>query len=171
MIPVRTSPAARTSDKVRDAEVGPVVRRRIRVRGVVQGVGFRPFVFRLALELSLTGRVGNDHEGVLVEIEGGASAVAIFETRLVAEAPSLARIDSVEVDAVAPRCEPEFRIVRSPIGARPIVAGRSDEGAVSAVARTFVAPDSAVCDDCLREVLDPFDHRYRYPFINCTNCG
>jgi hydrogenase maturation protein HypF len=153
-----TSQAARTSEAVGAAEIGPVVRRRVRVRGVVQGVGFRPFVFRLASELALTGRVGNDNEGVLVEIEGRASAVADFEARLVAEAPSLARIDTVEVGTVAPLGEPEFRIVESPASA-------------PAAARTFVAPDSAVCDDCRREILDPGDRRYRYPFINCTNCG
>jgi hydrogenase maturation protein HypF len=159
-----TSPAARTSEAVGAAEIGPVVRRRVRVRGVVQGVGFRPFVFRLASELTLTGRVGNDNEGVLVEIEGRASAVADFEARLVAEAPSLARIDTVEVGTVAPLGEPEFRIVESP-------ASASAPAPAPAAARTFVAPDSAVCDDCRREVLDPGDRRYRYPFINCTNCG
>jgi hydrogenase maturation protein HypF len=141
------------------------------VRGVVQGVGFRPFVFRLATELTLTGRAGNDNEGVLVEIEGQSCAVAVFEARLVAEAPSLARIDSVEVATVPALGEPGFRIVESPTDDRPSVGGSAAESAAPPGARTFVAPDSAVCDDCLREVLDSRDRRYRYPFINCTNCG
>ncbi len=132
------------------------VRRRIRVAGVVQGVGFRPFVYRLATELGLAGVVGNDPDGVFVEIEGRPDAVARFEGRLTPDAPPLARISEVVTTAVAPVGEAGFRIV----GSRAV-------GAV----RTFVSPDVAVCDDCLAELADPGDRRYRYPFINCTNCG
>ena len=129
---------------------------RIRVRGVVQGVGYRPFVHRLASEWALVGHVGNDTDGVFVEVEGPPDALAAFETRLRAEAPPLARVDAVESEAMAPLGEAVFRIV----------ASRAD----SAV-RTFVAPDAALCDDCLAELFDPADRRYRYPFITCTNCG
>jgi hydrogenase maturation protein HypF len=132
------------------------VRRRIRLRGVVQGVGFRPFVHRLATELGVSGLVGNDAEGVFVEVEGDRGAVATFEGRLVADKPVLARIDDVDAVTIDPVGERTFRIVES----RPGVA-----------VQTFVPPDIAVCDACLRELFDPFDRRYRYPFINCTNCG
>jgi hydrogenase maturation protein HypF len=131
-------------------------RRRIRVVGVVQGVGFRPFVHRLATELGLSGHVGNDTEGVFVEVEGAEVSLHQFEARLVADAPPLARIFGVEGVPIALRHEHEFRIV----------ASQSDD-----TARTFVSPDVAVCDECLAEMFDPGDRRARYPFINCTNCG
>jgi hydrogenase maturation protein HypF len=132
------------------------VRHRIRVAGVVQGVGFRPFVHRLATELGLAGHVGNDAEGVFAEVEGLAPDVEQFELRLVTQAPPLARIYGVEATAVEVLGIDGFRIVES--------------DADTAV-RTFVSPDVAVCDDCLAELSDPADRRYRYPFINCTNCG
>jgi hydrogenase maturation protein HypF len=135
---------------------GERVRHRIRVAGVVQGVGFRPFVHRLATQLGLTGHVGNDTEGVVVEVEGNASSVAVFETRLSADAPPLARIFSIDGTPVEARHDPDFRIIES-----------EATGAVG----TFVSPDVAVCDDCLAELFDPADRRSRYPFINCTNCG
>ncbi len=133
-----------------------VVRYRIRVVGVVQGVGFRPFVHRVATDLGLAGHVGNDAEGVFVEVEGDAGSVDAFTAHLTADAPPLARIFGVQGEPVEIRHERGFRIVES----------RSE----SAV-RTFVAPDVAVCDDCLAELFDPEDRRFRYPFINCTNCG
>lgn len=132
------------------------VRHRIRVTGVVQGVGFRPFVHRLATELALGGYVGNDSGGVFVEVEGARSDVASFERRLVDDAPPMARIAQVETTAIDPVGEHRFRIVES--------RRRGTE-------RTFVSPDVAVCQDCLTELFDPDDRRYRYPFINCTNCG
>ena len=135
---------------------GAAVRRRIRVGGVVQGVGFRPFVHRVATELGLAGFVGNDTEGVFIEAEGDAPRVARFEARLMEEAPPLARIFSLEGAPVALRFEDGFRIVDS-----------QGAGAVG----TFVSPDVAVCGDCLSELFDPADRRGRYPFINCTNCG
>jgi hydrogenase maturation protein HypF len=132
------------------------VRHRLRVTGVVQGVGFRPFVHRLATELALGGHVGNDSGGVFVEVEGPQPGVACFERRLVDDAPPMARVATVETTAVHPLGEHRFRILES----------RS-----RAMARTFVPPDVAVCEDCLAELFDPADRRYRYPFINCTNCG
>jgi hydrogenase maturation protein HypF len=135
---------------------GAPVRHRIRVAGVVQGVGFRPFVHRLATQLGLTGHVGNDTEGVVVEVEGSASAVAEFGTRLAADTPPLARIFSIASTSVDPRREDGFRII---------------ESQATGTVGTFVSPDVAVCDDCLAELFDPADRRSRYPFINCTNCG
>jgi hydrogenase maturation protein HypF len=132
------------------------VRCRIRVRGVVQGVGFRPFVYRLAGELGLSGHVANDGEGVLAEVEGDPAAVARFADRVRAEAPPLARIETVVGERIGLVGEPGFRIVESRVGAD---------------VRTSVAPDVAVCDDCLRDLFDPADRRHRYPFVNCTNCG
>jgi hydrogenase maturation protein HypF len=138
------------------APSGQAVRHRIRVAGVVQGVGFRPFVHRLASELCLSGHVGNDSDGVFVEVEGSPLDVARFQTRLVREAPPLARVFGVETSEIRVRGEPGFRIVES-----------RDQG----TATTFVSPDVAVCDECVGELFDPADRRYRYPFINCTNCG
>jgi hydrogenase maturation protein HypF len=128
----------------------------LEVRGVVQGVGFRPFVYRLATEEALAGFIGNDTGGVTIEIEGPAERVRAFRRRLTAEAPPLARIDSVTAREVSPRQEKEFRIVAS-----------QSRGQVS----TGIPADAATCADCLRELLDPNDRRYRYPFLNCTNCG
>ncbi len=132
------------------------VRHRVRVAGVVQGVGFRPFVHRLAADLGLAGCVGNDTNGVFLEIEGRPEVVAGFEERLVRDAPPLARIFEIETSTVTPSGATGFFIVESRAEGR---------------AKTFVAPDIAVCDDCLAELFDPADRRYRYPFINCTNCG
>ncbi|MGD0789189.1 MAG: carbamoyltransferase HypF [Terracidiphilus sp.] len=126
------------------------------VRGVVQGVGFRPFVYRLALEEVLAGFVGNDTDGVTIEVEGPAERLEAFLARLRAEAPPLARIDSVAARELAATGEAGFRIVASE------VLGRVSTG---------IPADAATCPDCLRELLDPADRRYRYPFLNCTNCG
>jgi hydrogenase maturation protein HypF len=126
------------------------------VRGVVQGVGFRPFVYRLAVEEGLAGFIGNDTDGVTIEIEGPSSRVDSFLVRLRSEAPPLSRIDSVEVRTAAPTGLAGFRIILSEV-----------HGQVS----TGIPADAATCPDCLRELLDPADRRYRYPFLNCTNCG
>jgi hydrogenase maturation protein HypF len=132
------------------------VRKRIRVCGVVQGVGFRPFVYRIATEEQLAGFIGNDTEGVIIEIEGRDCHIASFIHRLTSETPPLARIDSVAAADLAPTGEPTFRIIASE------VLGRVATG---------IPADAATCPDCLRELLDPSDRRYRYPFLNCTNCG
>ncbi|HEY1803442.1 MAG TPA: carbamoyltransferase HypF [Terracidiphilus sp.] len=131
-------------------------REAIVVRGVVQGVGFRPFVYRLAAEEGLAGFIGNDTGGVNVEIEGPPERIESFLRRLQAEAPPLSRIDSVTSRSIPPTQEKNFCIVMSDAG-----------GQVS----TGIPPDAATCSDCLRELLDPRDRRYRYPFLNCTNCG
>ena len=138
------------------ATPGTVVRLRLRVTGLVQGVGFRPHVHRLATELGLAGHVGNDTEGVFIEVEGDGVATDEFVARLVTDAPRPARIVSVESEHLTPTGEAGFAIVES-----------NDHGRV----RTFVSPDLATCADCLDELFDPSDRRTRYPFINCTNCG
>jgi hydrogenase maturation protein HypF len=133
-----------------------VERRRLRVTGTVQGVGFRPFVYRLAADLGLAGWVGNDSLGVILEAEGPAPALDRLADRLVAEAPPLARIESVDVSALAPTGQTGFTVVLSRDAGSPAVA---------------VPVDVATCDDCLRELADPADRRFGYPFVNCTNCG
>ena len=131
-------------------------RRALRVRGSVQGVGFRPFVFRLAHSLGLSGWVFNDAQGVAIEVQGSSGALAEFERRLQAQAPPLARIEHVEVTA-CPSLNPDAGFV--------ILASRA--GRVS----TSIPPDTATCADCLAELFDPADRRYRHAFINCTQCG
>ena len=133
----------------------PVERRRVRVRGTVQGVGFRPFVWRLARELSLDGWVANDPEGVIAEVQGARGALDEFALRVRSDAPPLAAVDAVET---AP-CEP--------LSIRGFAISPSRGG----VAGTPVTPDAATCPDCLAELFDPADRRFRYPFINCTHCG
>jgi len=131
-------------------------RRLLRVRGRVQGVGFRPLVYRLATELGLDGWVRNDGEGVLIALAGEAAQLAQFGRRLPAEAPVLARIDSVEtLPGERLSIAAGFRIEAS--GAGPVTTG--------------ITPDAATCDDCLKELFDSSDRRWRYPFINCTHCG
>jgi hydrogenase maturation protein HypF len=131
-------------------------RARARVEGTVQGVGFRPYVYRLARALGLGGYVLNDARGVLLEVEGPVLSVEEFFARLPREAPPLAVLERVAVSEAVP----------SGIGGFEILS--SDRGEA---ADAPVTPDSATCADCLRELFDPFDRRYRYPFINCTNCG
>ncbi|MGE4561241.1 MAG: carbamoyltransferase HypF, partial [Desulfobulbus sp.] len=131
---------------------------RITVHGIVQGVGFRPFVYRLAHELNLAGTVINDGDGVEIFLAGPEPAMHFFAERLRGEAPPAARITRVEVQPAdfVPGTD-AFRILPS----------RSGSGRPS----TQIAPDMAVCSDCLAEIDDVADRRYRYPFTNCTNCG
>src|SRR5512147_2888439 len=131
-------------------------RRALRVRGQVQGVGFRPFVYRLAQDLALSGRVLNDGLGVQIEVQGEANQLDVFVQRLRREAPRLARIDALESRVAEPRPE-ESRFIIDASGAGPIATG--------------VTPDSAPCPDCIAEMLNPADRRWRYAFTNCTNCG
>ncbi|HEX5117777.1 MAG TPA: carbamoyltransferase HypF [Pseudonocardiaceae bacterium] len=133
------------------------IRTAVRVEGIVQGVGFRPFVYGLATRLGLGGLVGNDADGVFAEIEGDPAAVARFLVLLEREPPPLARIDKVTTREVTPAGSAAFAIAPSP------AAGRSR--------RALVSADTATCADCLAELADPGDRRYGYPFINCTNCG
>jgi hydrogenase maturation protein HypF len=130
--------------------------KQISVRGVVQGVGFRPFVYRLAHEHNLTGWVLNHSGGVEIEVEGPASALDAFLHDLTAQAPPLARIVGVDVADAPPNGYTHFEIRHSV----------AQEGRYQ-----LISPDIATCADCRRELLDPDDRRYRYPFTNCTNCG
>jgi hydrogenase maturation protein HypF len=134
------------------------VRRRFTVTGVVQGVGFRPFVHRIASSLGLAGFVGNDSGAVFLEVQGPATRIDEFGRRLRADAPPLARISGVSVVDIDANTlgGNDFRIVES-----QAVAG----------ATTPIPPDIAVCDDCVAELFDPHDRRYRHPFVTCTNCG
>lgn len=134
----------------------PLIRRRLRVSGIVQGVGFRPFVYGLATDVGLAGFVGNDTDGVFIEIEGEAATLDLFVTALEATAPPATRIQRIESGSIQPTGETSFRIVASHHGE---------------TGTALVSPDLRTCDDCLRELHDPSNRRYRYPFINCTNCG
>jgi hydrogenase maturation protein HypF len=145
------------------------VRKAVRVEGIVQGVGFRPFVYTLASGLRLGGLVGNDADGVFAEVEGPAAAVEQFLRRLAAEAPPLARVDRVRSWPLEP-LEPAGQDERDGAAGRggfAIVASPERSGPP----RALVSPDTATCADCLRELADPADRRFGYPFINCTNCG
>ncbi len=128
----------------------------IRVRGIVQGVGFRPHAWRLAHRHGLRGWVANDGEGVSIHACGAEAAIEDFVRALANEAPPLARIDAIDRVATDPiGTDSEFRIVASGAGA----------------SRTGVAADTASCAACVAEVFDPISRRYRYPFTNCTHCG
>ena len=133
-----------------------VVRKAIDVTGIVQGVGFRPFVYRLANECNLAGFIANTPAGVSIEVQGPADTLALFLTRLPQEIPPLAKITSIVPRDVELGLETTFRILSSFLGKPP---------------KALISPDVAVCEDCLREMTDPRDRRFRYPFINCTNCG
>ncbi|MEW6285661.1 MAG: carbamoyltransferase HypF [Chloroflexota bacterium] len=129
---------------------------RIHITGIVQGVGFRPFVYNLAMRLNLKGWVRNTSAGVDIEVDGERDALDAFLKALRDEAPPLARIDELTASFCPANGFNTFRIIHS-----------------EAIPSAFqpISPDVAVCDDCLRELFDPNDRRYRYPFINCTNCG
>lgn len=141
------------------ALTGPSLRcrRRVTVTGVVQGVGFRPFVHRVATDLGLTGFVGNDSAAVFIEVQGSGEAVQTFDRRLRAEKPPLAVIDDVSsTDLAVEPTDDHFEIVAS---------------RAALTAATAVPPDVAVCDECVAELFDSENRRYRHPFITCTNCG
>jgi hydrogenase maturation protein HypF len=131
-------------------------RLKVSVRGVVQGVGFRPFVYRLASELGLRGWVLNSAQGVFIEIEGDRQSLQNFLVRLELEKPPLASIHSLETSFLDSTGYEEFQIRHC-----------NQDGPMT----VLVMPDIATCADCLREILDPGNRRYRYPFTNCTNCG
>ncbi|MDW7982963.1 MAG: carbamoyltransferase HypF [Thermomicrobium sp.] len=128
----------------------------ISVTGIVQGVGFRPFVYRLATTLGLAGWVANSERGVEIMIEGPPTALETFLSELVRHPPPAARIDRITVEPTTPRGLVGFVIRESRTGQRPT---------------TRVSPDLAVCEACLRELFDPRDRRYLYPYVNCTDCG
>ena len=130
--------------------------RQVSVRGVVQGVGFRPFVYRLAHDHDLTGWVLNHSGGVEIEVEGAPEALHAFVQNLRAKAPPLARIVGLDVISAPPAGYHQFEIRHSV----------AEEGRYQ-----LISPDIATCSDCLHELLNPIARRYRYPFTNCTNCG
>ncbi|MCF7840413.1 MAG: carbamoyltransferase HypF [Candidatus Marinimicrobia bacterium] len=131
-------------------------RHRIRVHGIVQGVGFRPFVYNLAIKNGLTGFVTNNSHGVEIQIEGDSHSVTAFMQQLEAEPPPLAIITKLTVDHLNLNHDQSFEIISS-----------HRESNIT----TLISPDVAVCRDCLTELFNPTDRRFQYPFINCTNCG
>lgn len=133
-----------------------IQRWRILIQGIVQGVGFRPFVYGQALQWELGGFVLNDSMGVTIEVEGSIDRLEGFQQALREKMPPLARIDTLVREVVPIRNEIDFRIAHSAAG---------DER------HALISPDTALCQDCLHELFDPKDRRYLYPFINCTNCG
>ncbi len=137
-------------------ERSDVKRRHIHVDGVVQGVGFRPFIYGLAVRHALTGWVLNSSSGVDIEVQGPPGALEDFQAAIAAEAPPLARIDRITASPLPPDGSDEAFVIRH---------SEADAGT------SLVPPDVATCPDCLREVFDPGNRRYRYPFTNCTNCG
>ncbi|MEO5509940.1 MAG: carbamoyltransferase HypF [Longimicrobiales bacterium] len=136
--------------------MGRVTRRRIVVEGLVQGVGFRPFVYREAMSLGLVGRVRNDGSGVIIDVEGEAGVVRDFVHHIGTRAPANASITMMRVETAPARRYPTFSITDS------------DPGTASTA---LVSADVATCDACVRELCDPRDRRFRYPFLNCTSCG
>ncbi len=130
--------------------------KRIEVNGIVQGVGFRPFVYNLAHQYDLKGEVANTAAGVSIHIEGPPEYIQAFETDLAAKCPPLAHIVKISGRSESVKPYADFRIVKSRSQTR---------------VSTLISPDVSICDDCLRELFDPRDRRYLYPFINCTNCG
>ncbi|MCL4561760.1 MAG: carbamoyltransferase HypF [Chloroflexi bacterium] len=129
---------------------------RIVIRGIVQGVGFRPFIYNLATRLHLSGWVQNSSRGVEIEVSGPSATLADFLDEIKQHPPVLARIDSLEAQSIAPNGAVEFSIRESLPQPGEFIP---------------VSPDVSICPDCQRELFDPADRRYRYPFINCTNCG
>ncbi len=146
----------RTAGRSELRDTRTLARVRIRVAGIVQGVGFRPFVHGLAAELGLAGFVGNDEAGVVIEAEGPPDALDALVVALRDRAPAMAVVEEIDVEPMSPLGATGFKIAASEAGGRRT---------------TLISPDTATCDDCLAEMWDPADRRYRYPFINCTNCG
>ncbi len=159
--PQPAGPATASEQSVHGGSTAPRETRQyarlcIRLEGIVQGVGFRPFVHRLAGELGLAGFAGNDTRGVFVEVEGEPGTLARFREALESQAPPLSLIERVTTSAMPPTGEVGFAIRASVDGSER---------------RALVSPDSATCADCLHEMDDPTDRRHGYPFTNCTNCG
>ena len=136
--------------------VSTLRRRRILIQGIVQGVGFRPFVYGQAHHYGLRGFVLNDSTGVTIEVEGPVTDLDAFQRALTEKAPPLARIDVLTVEQISLRLDTTFVIAHSQSSSERLA---------------LISPDTSTCADCLRELFDPTDRRYRYPFINCTNCG
>ncbi|NOY59855.1 MAG: carbamoyltransferase HypF, partial [Calditrichaeota bacterium] len=133
-----------------------MIRNRATIRGIVQGIGFRPFIYKLAKKWQLSGFIRNNSFGVELEVQGEKEAVESFFCEIESDLLPLAQIYSVERTTLPPNNDANFEI-------------RGSETHETKYA--FIPPDMSICDDCLRELFDPSDRRYRYPFINCTNCG
>ncbi|MFZ2634378.1 MAG: carbamoyltransferase HypF [Desulfosalsimonadaceae bacterium] len=134
----------------------PLAAKKVEIKGIVQGVGFRPFIFQLASRHHLTGKVSNTAAGVSIHVEGAATDIARFLEDIEKHAPPLSRITEISVES------------------NPVEGFRTFSIAVSQTglhAATLISPDVSICDDCLKELFDPNDRRFHYPFINCTNCG
>jgi hydrogenase maturation protein HypF len=136
---------------------------RLHLNGVVQGVGFRPFVHGLASQLDLHGWVRNNNSGVVMELQGPESQLAVFRQRLNQDAPPLAHIMVGEMQSIS-------LLENEPPGLAILASELEDKGAAQA-GRTLISPDIALCPACRQELSDPADRRYRYPFTNCTHCG
>jgi hydrogenase maturation protein HypF len=134
----------------------PQARKKLGVTGLVQGVGFRPFVYRLARSHNLAGWVRNTSRGVEIEVEGEPSSLDLFVSQLSREAPALSRVEGVVSEDVTPLAQETFEIL----------ASENLPGA-----EAVIPPDVGLCPDCAREIRDPGDRRFQYPFTNCTNCG
>ena len=141
-------------------------RRAVTVRGLVQGVGFRPYVYLLASHHRLAGFVRNQSGLVHIEVEGEPPALDRFCRDLSDHAPSLAAIDEIAWEPLGYRGETDFLIADS-----QVTNGQIADSTAQVGGDVLVSPDVATCDDCLRELFDPADRRYRYPFLNCTACG
>lgn len=150
---MRRSPRPESCSVLRSTEAQRV---RIELRGMVQGVGFRPFVYRLGMELGLAGWVSNSTQGVTMEAEGPPQALEQFQVRLEQEKPDQAVVQKMQISALPPYGYQTFQIRDSdPAGDRT----------------TLVSPDLAICRECLTDIFDPSGRRFQYPFTNCTNCG
>lgn len=139
-----------------DASRTGVLRKAIDIAGIVQGVGFRPFIYRLAGQCNLVGFIANTPAGVSLEVQGESEEVERFLARLPGEVPPLAKITSLVAREIETQGDATFQIISSQHGQAP---------------RALISPDVTICEDCLREMNNPRDRRFRYPFINCTNCG
>ena len=137
-------------------EIDQPSRLRLGIRGTVQGVGFRPFIYRLANDLNLNGWVRNSLGGVQIELEGDKNRLRQFLDRILVEQPPLAHIDDMKVDDLTPVGCSDFSVRESDRNGEP---------------DAVILPDIATCRDCRAEIFDPANRRYRYPFTNCTNCG
>ena len=147
-------------DQVKNQSITPRVgmnkRAKGTIEGIVQGVGFRPFIYQLARRYRLTGYVGNTSSGVDVEVEGPRERIQAFRQAVPSESPPLAQISAIIWEDIPPKRDHDFSIITSKV--------HSERTAL-------ISPDVCICPQCLSEMMDPLDRRYRYPFINCTNCG
>ncbi len=150
--------------------IKPMDRRRIIVNGRVQGVGFRPFVYRLATALRLAGSMQNTAAGVAIEIEGDLESLEDFLQRLNTDLPAPASIQSLQQKSIAIRESRQFEILPSELTNQQV--SQSGNQTVQPLSPTTqILPDLSTCSNCLQDIFSPQNRRYRYPFTNCTHCG